>query len=74
MDRLNPDFITIRIDENLIRDPMRFEMIDTYEVLSQDLPRQMDPDFAEEFTANADRMNEASTTLLGLNILAQLLL
>ena len=51
LDPLNPDFITFKIDANLLKDPITGEQIDTSDVLTQELPTQMDPEFAEEFTA-----------------------
>ena len=57
LDILNPDFITVKIDVNLLRDPIKDEMFDSSVQLTQEIPRQMDPLFAEQFTATVEKAN-----------------
>ena len=66
--------ITIRINKNLFKDPIRNTLIDTSDVLSGELPRQIDPEFAEEFTNKVDTVSKISTSVIMLNIIIKLLL
>ena len=46
---LNPDSIKVDMNKHLFKDPVTGKYIDTDEVLQEDLPRQIDPVFAQEF-------------------------
>ena len=74
LDYLHPDWITLRIDENLLLDQIKEEPIDIHDVLWTELPRQMEKKFAEKFIPRVEIATEASTSILGLNMLVQFVL
>ena len=74
-DPVRPDSITVNINENLFKDPITGTVIDaTQSSFQEELPRQMDPAFAEEFTSSVESANDAGASFLGLNVLVQLVL
>ena len=46
MDPLNPDSISVEINSQVFKDPIKGIMIDISEPFEQKLPRQLDPGFA----------------------------
>ena len=72
IDPLNPDYIKVKINGNLFKDPIKGTLIDTSVVMEQVLPRQMNPDQAQEFANRVDTANEATTFCIVVNILIQL--
>ena len=49
-DPMNPDSIVISIKKQTFSDPELGTVIDFPATLTKEIPRQMDPDFAEVFT------------------------